>query len=559
MHRKLRWVTLACLGLLAPAGLSAMPQSALGASSHSTENVTVTSFPVSPQLVATGGAGGTLQVPALAPAPDGSDSEWIIVDGGRQDLISVTPTGQQKMVQLSAFQSDNGPPDVYASVDADGFDWVLDNDQGAPEDNLYAVGAASSESPGVNPVATFNGYAEDMTLGADGALYITDNAGNIIRCQISAVPSASCSTTPLNEAFDGGGYAIGGGAGLVWFTDATGELGTITSQESVAGPYADMRTGVGALSINPGTIVGAANGDVYAAGGAETELDGNGEILAGTSTAPSSLHVVASGLSNVVAMTSGPDGNLWFLDAGADDGAGAVGTLNIVTNAVTEYPLPAGVVIPSGARIATGPAVPDANGYGQVFFSATSAVASGEPTGNALVGEVSGIPVPIVAGSMALQPSVSVSKQHVAMLSLACAGEGNAECEGKLKFSVVAKVRVETRTTIRVKIKINSKSSTKSNAKPTSVPARSKFRFKYKVKIRVRTQIDRLSLGSVSYSLRGNATLTARLKLSNAAYRVLEQVAGHRWSARVAVSSKLGTVTGRALTMVGPAPPKSEL
>jgi virginiamycin B lyase len=557
MRRKLRWVTLTCVVVLAPAGFSALPQSALGARPHNTENVAVTSFPVSPQLVATAGVGGALQVPALAPAPDGSDAEWMIVNGGRQDLISVTPTGQQKMVRLSAFQSDNGPPDVYESVDADGFDWVLDNDQGAPEDNLYAVGAASSESPGVNPVATFNGYAEDMTLGSDGALYITDNAGNIIRCQLTPVPSATCSRTPLNEAFDGGGYAIGGGAGLVWFTDATGELGAITSQLSVSGPYGDVRTGVGALSIDPGTIVGAVNGDVYAAGGAETELNGNGEILAGTSTAPASLHVVASGLSNVVAMTIGPDGNLWFLDAGADNGAGAVGTLNIATNAVTEYPLPAGVVIPSGARIAIGPAVPDANGYGQIFFSATSAVAPGdELTGNAIVGEVSGIPVPVVAGSMALQPSVSVSRQHVAKLSLACAGEGNAECVGKLRFSVVAKVRVETRTTIRIRVKIKSRR----NPQATSVPARSKFRFRYKVKIKVTTHTDHLSLGSVSYTLHGNGKLNAELKLSNAAYRVLEQVAGHRFSARVAVSSKLGTVTGRALTMIGPPPsPNSEL
>jgi streptogramin lyase len=569
--RKLRCTTLACLGLLVAGGCSFTAQDALGSSSRtSTENVTVTSFPVSPQLVATAAVGGNLQIPTLAPAPDGSNAEWMVVSGGRQDLISITPTGQQKMVQLSAFQADNGPPDTYVSVDADGFDWVLDNDQGAPEDNLYAVGAPSSESPGVNPVATFNGYAEDMTLGSDGALYVTDNAGNIIRCQITAVPSATCSRTPLNDAFDGGGYAVGAGAGLTWFTDATGELGAIDSQDNVSGPYADTGTGVGALSIDPGTIVGAANGAVYAAGGAESEASGNDEILGALATSPDSLHVIASGLSNVVAITTGPDGNLWFLDAGAFNGAGAVGTLNITTNAVNEYPLPAGVVIPSAARIATGPDVADANGYGDVFFSATSAATSGPGiTGNALVGEVTGIPLPIVAGTMALQPSVTVSRQRLALLSLACAGEGNAECTGKLKFNVTARYKVATKTTVRYKVRVRIRVKVKVRIKnrpggQPAGPARAKFRFKTETKTRtetrtriqttVRMHTARLSLGSVSYSLRGAKTLTARLKLSNAEYKVLEQVTGHKWSASVAVASKLGTVTGRALTMVGPQP-----
>ena len=42
-----------------------------------------------------------------------------------------------------------------------------------------------------------------------------------------------------------------------------------------------------------------------------------------------------------------------------------------------------------------------------------------------------------------------------------------------------------------------------------------------------------LSLASISYSVRGGRTKRTTVKLSNAAYNLLEKVAGHRWTATV--------------------------
>ncbi len=157
------------------------------------------------------------------------------MSGRSQSLISISPTGKQSSV-ASGLASDAGTPVNYASVDADGYDWILDNDQG-PGNVLYAVGAADSPSPGLNPVARFGDYGQDITLGPDGALYIADNDG-VIRCRITPAPSASCATAAIPPPFytGTGAFAIDGGGNAVWFTDGMGEIGA-ESSTGFSGPY----------------------------------------------------------------------------------------------------------------------------------------------------------------------------------------------------------------------------------------------------------------------------------------------------------------------------------
>jgi hypothetical protein len=505
IHRKLR--SAAAVLIIAAAGYLALPGIA-------NASVTVSGIQASAALDGVPSGGNTLLEPAIAPAPDGSNAEWFVVSGQNQDLLSITPTGQQSRV-ARGLPADSGYPDNYASVDADGYDWVLDNDQGQPENVLYAVGAASSPNPGLNPVAGLNGYAEDMTLGPDGALYISDNSGGVIRCKITATPSASCAEAAITAPFDGGAYAIGSSGGSVWFTDAAGELGSYVSPNSFAGPFATLD------NIEPGTIVAAGNGLVYVAGGAASVGGANTQILAFNS-AGEYQGTAASGLGNVVSMTIGPDGNLWFLDAA---GNGSVDELNISTGAVTRYALPVGLWLPpSGWRISPGPDVASASGAGEVYFTGTT---ENDGQGNAEIGVVRGIPFPVAPGSLAFKPAVGVSRQHVAVLTLTCAGEGNAECAGRISLRVKAKVRVQVRAA----------------------------RIGGDALYRTITRVRGLSLGRLSYSVRGGRTKRVTVRLSDAAYNLLEKVAGHRWNATVTSSATLGTVTGTVLKMTGPPPP----
>jgi len=502
--------------------LLALALAALVLPAAANAQVTVSAYPVTLDAAPLGST--SLVEPALAAAPDGSDSEWFVVSGRTQNLLSISPTGQQSTI-ASSLASDAGTPVTYASVDADGYDWILDNDQG-PGNVLYAVGAADSPSPGLNPVARFGDYGQDMTLGPDGSLYISDNDG-IIRCRITSAPSASCSTNAVPAPFytGAGAFAIDGGGNAVWFTDGSGELGAYDAS-GFSGPYPSSGASVG--STDPGTIVTAANGYVYMASGAASGSGDNTQILAFSPGDPDQVQSVASGLGNVVAMTSGPDGNVWFID---DGGNGSIDELNTTTNQVTGYALPGGLWLPqSGWRIASGPSVPDSDGTGELFFTATTAP-NGQ--GNAEIGEVVGIPFPVTPGALAFKNAVNVSKRRVAVLTLTCSGQSNAGCSGKIVLSVKAKVRL--------KLQVRA--------------ARSGGRARY----RTETQTKQLSLANIAYTVRGGQSVHSTVKLTSAAYRLLEQVVGHRFSATVTSATTLGTVSGTQLTMTGPAPPKPKL
>jgi hypothetical protein len=204
--------------------------------------------------------------------------------------------------------------------------------------------------------------------------------------------------------------------------------------------------------------------------------------------------------------------------------------MSITDGSVTEFDLPDGYWLPSsGARISPGPHVPGPGATGEVFFTATTA---DDPAGDAAIGEVSGIPMPVVAGSLAFKSTVTVSRGHVATLSLTCTGASNAECAGKLALGVKAKVKVQ-------------------------VELRAARRG-VKAKFRTVTQTKSLKLGSVPYDIPGGSVLTPTVTLTKAAYNLLEEVSGHSWTATVTDTPTLGTFVGHALKMTGPAPQKTE-
>jgi hypothetical protein len=75
-----------------------------------------------------------------------------------------------------------------------------------------------------------------------------------------------------------------------------------------------------------------------------------------------------------------------------------------------------------------------------------------------------------------------------------------------------------------------------------------------KAKFRTITQTKTMKLGSVTYDIPGSTTQRPSVTLSNAAYKVLEEASGHKWSAIVSNTPTVGTFTGKALRMTGPVP-----
>jgi hypothetical protein len=115
------------------------------------------------------------------------------------------------------------------------------------------------------------------------------------------------------------------------------------------------------------------------------------------------------------------------------------------------------------------------------------------------------------------------------VLTLTCSGQSNAGCSGKIILTVKAKVKVHV------------------------TAARSSGRD------RTRTQVRQLGLANIAYELRGGRSLRSTVRLTDAAYRLLEHVDGHSWNATVTSATTLGTVSGTQLTMIGPTPRTPQL
>ena len=255
----------------------------------------------------------------------------------------------------------------------------------APLAPLYAIPASGQ----AQEVATLTGSLTDMTAGPDNTIEVTDNAGNIDRCAINAQPRASCRSLPVPAKFDGGQVdAVGQGGGRVWFTDDVGELASFNpAKNTFAGPFGDLGSGAGLsgdASAQPRTITTAPNGDLFVAAGEVSDpLFEDDLIRAISPRSGGRLRSFSKGLTNVVALTTGSDGNIWFMnETNAITGTGTIGVLNPANGATRQYKLPAGYRIPpSGASIDPGPV-----GSHTLFFTLQTSVGA-----NASLGEVTGI------------------------------------------------------------------------------------------------------------------------------------------------------------------------
>ena len=237
--------------------------------------------------------------------------------------------------------------------------------------------------------ASLTGDFTDLAAGPGNTLEAADNSGTIVRCKISRRPSARCRSVAVPAKFDAGQVAaIGQAGGRVWFTDDAGELGSLsTSGNRFGGPFGDLRVKgqtAGEASADAGTITTDLAGWLYVAGGQGSDPLFENDLIRMINPHDGKLQYTYSrGLTNVVALTGGGDGNIWFLDEkNPITGAANVGMLDTSTGQITESALPREFRLPrAGAAISPGPA-----GSNTVFFTLQSAVGA-----HPAVGEVTGL------------------------------------------------------------------------------------------------------------------------------------------------------------------------
>ena len=322
-----------------------------------------------------------------------SKQDWVVVSHGTAaELLSVTSSHKTKLVATGLLPTaavpggQSNPIPGYGSVEADGYVWLLDYSVSpAP---LYVI----SRSGTVHLAASLTGDFTDLTAGPDNTLEIADNSGNIDRCAISKEAVAKCTAAAVPKTFASGQVdAIGTAGGRVWFTDDNGELGSFSPyRDTFKGPFGDFDisgAAAGEASTDPGTIVNAPGGRMYLAGGEDSDpLFENNLIRLVNGRTGRLIRSYGARLTNVVGVTYGSDGNVWFLDeTNVTTGAGKVGMLDTKTGRIRQYAIPKGYRLPAyGAGIDPGPI-----GSDTVFFTLQT-----DAGAHAALGEVTGIQPP---------------------------------------------------------------------------------------------------------------------------------------------------------------------
>ncbi len=174
------------------------------------------------------------------------------------------------------------------------------------------------------PIA--NSYPEGITAGPDGALWFTAGAN------IGRITIAGAITEYAIPSGQGGAGITAGPDGALWFTEDYGnQIGRITT----TGVVTEYPVPLPGMTPNKG---GFANGSVPLAitTGPDGALWFTDMIAIGRITTSGTFTMYPAISSNGI--TTGPDGALWFTEYNGADGIGRITT----SGAITSYPLPVG-------------------------------------------------------------------------------------------------------------------------------------------------------------------------------------------------------------------------
>jgi streptogramin lyase len=250
--------------------------------------------------------------------------------------------------------------------------------------SLLAAAATAAATAQAAPITEFTSpqltSPNDIQPGGDGNLWFLDG-GAIGRI----TPTGTITEFPDTGATMLTALAPGGD-GNMWFSDdtpGTQGIGRITPAGTIT-KFTSANSG-----LNPGTIpedmTTGPNGTIWF-------LDAGTTKAIGEITASGQIREFAYTIDPVPdlnAITEGPDGNIWFVDRGNDPGIGRVDLNDLSGTPITEYPTPMGAMpndVSSGAD-------------GDVYFSDTGTPAIGRVN----LGELSTTPITLLTHANGLQ------------------------------------------------------------------------------------------------------------------------------------------------------------
>ncbi len=467
---------------------------------------------------------------AMMPAPDGGGEWFVLADAGTTDPVMEVTTG-------GSFSEINGSlPDGdswVASVTANGAGWLQ-----AEGGDLWQVTAGGTATDYGTP----GGDAEDMALGSDGALYITDNGdGDIIRCSISSGPPATCSTDLLSNLFSANDPdAIAAVGNELFFSTDNAELGSLTLSGLLSGPFGDDGRGNGTVSSTAGSMVAGANGLLYAAGGQGS--DGNATDIVAINPATGAVEQTygnAQGMpsgANPTTLTAA-DGNIWFMD----DGTNAVGELDVATGTISEYAVPDnGDALGMNNAIAAGP-----SGTNTVFFSAQDA------NGNPIMGEITGAQNAAPEGTTVTSGGPGLGSGS---------GSGSGSSSASSTFTSGSEVSVGITRLKGLSVARSAKVSADRQARlaldcgpgATVTGGCTGHVALWLVRTKHGKRVLGSRLAQSAYTMATSTRTNVKVTLNKSAFKQLEHAAHHQLVVGVTVANRGGDSAGGTVTLVGP-------
>lgn len=253
--------------------------------------LSITEFPLPPN-------GGTSLL-GIASGPDGN--LWFGLESGYIGMIS--PADHS----ISEFRLSSGRKLVAGS-----------------DGNLWFTGDQSTSFGVLNPTTHTASYvnlppgqggADGISSGPDGNIWFSAGPGNLLGRINPTTHAISEFTLPSGHA---PGYTTPGPDGNVWFAEDVAQIGMINPTTSVISEF-PISHSVRFITAGPDGNIWFTSDDAAMVGMIDVTTHAVSEF-----SAPADPYGI----------TSGPDGNLWFANHDY------IGTINPVTHAITEYPVP---------------------------------------------------------------------------------------------------------------------------------------------------------------------------------------------------------------------------
>ncbi len=311
---------------------------------------------------------GTIPAGVVSAGPDGNI--WVARTGS---ITKLTTSGVVKGTFTDASIDTPGP----MVTGSDGNQWFVNSplDGTVSIDSVTLAGVVSSfTDPGI--VQPF-----DLLAGPDGALWFLGASGGVGRITTAGVVS-----TFTDPSFTSPDDLVLGPDGNFWLTDfgnnsidtmTTAGVVTVYTDPSVVGPHSitsgpggDLwfanRSSIGSITTT-GTVASFLGNQVFDPSGITTGSDGNiwftnganangtpntsPQVSIGRLTPAGALTIFTDpALSDPGPIVAGPDGNLWFVDAG-NDKLGFVTPAGVITMVATLGGTPVDVAVGPDANL----------------------------------------------------------------------------------------------------------------------------------------------------------------------------------------------------------------